>query len=242
MTQPKKKSRCFVISPIGDPDTPARRNADMVLHAIIERALPEMEVIRSDAFGHSEMITKNIINAITTYELAVVDLTDHNPNVFYELGLRHMVEMPVIPICTQGQKIPFDNMVVNTIFYDVTDYHSHTTTADKISKCAQLMLAKDYTVSNPVIAARGEINLAKSADTKDQIISALVDRVSGIERRLRNMDDAKDHALQILSSNNLTNNALTHRSSIADPNRSSLYGLNKKWWAQSEEGMEEGKK
>ena len=67
------------------------------------------------------MISDNIIEAITTHELAIADLTFHNPNVFYELGLRHMSEKPVIYICADGTKLPFDTAGVSTIFFNVAD-------------------------------------------------------------------------------------------------------------------------
>ncbi|CAA2143715.1 hypothetical protein [Hyphomicrobium sp. ghe19] len=200
------KLRCFVISPIGDERTETRKNADMVLESIIKRALePEFEVIRSDAFGHSQMITRNIIDAITTYELAVADLTTHNPNVFYELGLRHMMEKPVIPICREGEKIPFDNMGVSTIFYDISDIHSHKSAADKIRACAATVMSGSYVVSNPVTSARGEIKLAKSADDKDQVIANLSDRVGEIERRLIKAAEGARRAREIIQGDEVEN-------------------------------------
>lgn len=191
MSESAAKPRCFVISPIGDDRSVTRRDANMVLHSIIERGLkPDFEVIRSDAFGHSEIITNNIINAITTYELAVADLSDFNPNVFYELGLRHMVEKPVIAICREGTKIPFDNLGVSTIFYDVADYDSHIAAADKIAASARKMVEPGYSVSNPVISARGMMKLANSADNRDRIVVELSNRIASMEQKFERLASA----------------------------------------------------
>lgn len=154
------KPRCFVISPIGDKGSIERRHADMVLHSVLEQALPDYEVKRADAFGAAEMISDKIIEAITTHDLAVADLTFSNPNVFYELGLRHMAEKPVIHIAGDGTKLPFDNSGVSTIFFDVTDIHSHKQARDEIAKAAAVVMTKGYKVSNPVTQARGSISLS----------------------------------------------------------------------------------
>lgn len=93
---PSAKKRCFVISPIGDKGSPERRHADMVLNSIIKPALPDFEIKRADDFGTPDMITDRVVEAIIAYELVVADLTGRNPNVFYEIGLRHMLAKPII--------------------------------------------------------------------------------------------------------------------------------------------------
>jgi len=156
----------------------------MVLESIIKIALPECLVTRSDEFGAAEMISDKIIEAITTYEIAIADLTFHNPNVFYELGLRHMSEKPVIHICSEGTKLPFDNAGVSTIFFNVADVHSHKNARTKIAEAYKLVSANGYKISNPVTQARGSIALAGSADSRDILLSALVKKVEDLDSRL----------------------------------------------------------
>ncbi len=45
----------------------------------------------------------------------------HNPNVFYELAVRHAVEKPIIHVIDGRWKIPFDVGPFRTIKYDLTD-------------------------------------------------------------------------------------------------------------------------
>ncbi|RUP00115.1 hypothetical protein [Hyphomicrobium sp.] len=174
-----------MISPIGDPGSPFRLHADMVLESIIRPSLPELEVQRADEFGGPEMISDKMIEAITTCELAVADLSFLNPNVFYEVGLRHMSEKPVIHICSEGTKLPFDTYGVGTIFFDVLNYHSHLAARKKIKEAASKVLATGYKVSNPVTQARGSMALAKSADPRDVLMSNLLKEVEELKREIR---------------------------------------------------------
>lgn len=122
--------RCFVISPIGDAGSDHRKHADMTLNAIIRPALNENEsettfcVKRSDESAEIGMITDHVITEILESDLIVADLTFLNPNVFYELGIAHSVEKPVIPIAHCETKLPFDNLGMRAVMFDPTDWHS----------------------------------------------------------------------------------------------------------------------
>lgn len=53
-------------------------------------------------------ILKEIIESLVYLPLVVADLTDHNPNVFWELGVRQSFKHGTITIAKNGTKIPFD--------------------------------------------------------------------------------------------------------------------------------------
>jgi len=182
------KPRCFVISPIGAEGSDIRKQADMVLHGIIEPALGDkFDVIRSDKFGAPEMITNNIVEALSTYELAVADLSLNNENVYYELGVRHAVAKPVLHIAQVGTKLPFDTAGVATMAYDVADIHSHKRAQAELVRMANLVMAPGYRVSNPVTTATGVLALAKSGDEKDAIIARTVEQVSLLSTKVENL-------------------------------------------------------
>jgi hypothetical protein len=42
--------------------------------------------------------------------LAIADLSDPNPNVFYELAIRQAIGKPLVQIIQKDEKIPFDVM------------------------------------------------------------------------------------------------------------------------------------
>lgn len=183
MTQTTKKKTCFVISPIGDKGSDVRKHADMVLNSIIRPALPDYQVHRADELGDSAMITDKMIEAILESDLAIADLTGENPNVFYEVGLRHMAEKPIIHL-SSTTNLPFDNACVSTIFFDPKDWYSHQSAIADIKQRVEKLSEKGYKVSNPVTQARGSMKLAQSADSRDQVIFQMSERLSQLERKV----------------------------------------------------------
>ena len=62
-------------------------------------------------------INKQIMNLIYESDLVIADLTDNNPNVMYELAVRHTLGSPCIIIAEEGTKLPFDIASERTFFY-----------------------------------------------------------------------------------------------------------------------------
>lgn len=114
---------CFYISPIGDEGSEHRQHADLFLGSIVEPALEEfgLTVVRADKIGKPGMITSQIIEHVLKAKLVIADLSYHNPNVFYELCLRHVCRMPTVQIIRKADKIPFDLDQFRTIQLDTTD-------------------------------------------------------------------------------------------------------------------------
>jgi hypothetical protein len=54
----------------------------------------------------------------------VADLTERNPNVFYELAIRHAIRKPLIQIIKSDEQIPFDVAGTRTIPVDHRDLDS----------------------------------------------------------------------------------------------------------------------
>jgi len=101
---------CFYITPIGEPTSEERQHADFMLEYVIKPAVEEfgLNVVRADQMGKPGMIGKQIIEQILKARLVIADLSFHNPNVFYELCLRHTTRLPTVQIKREIDKIPFD--------------------------------------------------------------------------------------------------------------------------------------
>lgn len=114
---------CFFISPIGNADSPQRRRSDTVLKHIIEPVCKELEfqVTRVDRLNSVDKIDNTIIDYLKNSDLVIADMTEHNPNVFYEIGFRHSLEKPLIPIKEEETNIPFDLANLRTITYVTND-------------------------------------------------------------------------------------------------------------------------
>lgn len=122
----KYESTCFYITPIGDEGTEHRRHSDLFLGSFIEPALEpfKMTVVRADKIDKPGVITRQIIDYILRSRVVIADLSYHNPNVFYELALRHMIRRPVVQIIRGSDRIPFDINQMRTIVIDTTDIYS----------------------------------------------------------------------------------------------------------------------
>jgi len=64
------------------------------------------------------IVTDAIVTKIIESDLVVADLHGHNPNVMYEVAIRHATGDPIIQMIEEGEDLPFDIGGLNTIFYD----------------------------------------------------------------------------------------------------------------------------
>jgi len=114
------KKICFCIVPIGEEGTPPRLRSDEFMEFIVEEVLsPDYEIHRADQLPRPGVITTQIMQEVVTADLVVADLTGGNPNVFYELALRHVTRKPLVQFMDSTQRPPFDVAPTRTILFDI---------------------------------------------------------------------------------------------------------------------------
>lgn len=114
----KKKSTCFIITPICNKKDDIRRHVDGIIEAVIIPAIgDDYDIKVSHKMSEIGSISKQIIKEIYDSKLVIANLTNINPNVMYELAFRHSTGKPVIIIAEEGTTLPFDVSVERTIFY-----------------------------------------------------------------------------------------------------------------------------
>jgi len=93
---------------------------------IVEPALStfNLTVIRADGIDKPGIITRQVIEHLIRARLVIADLSFHNPNVFYELALRHAMRLPIVQIIRAGERIPFDVHQMRTVVVDNRDIYS----------------------------------------------------------------------------------------------------------------------
>ncbi|EKJ99720.1 hypothetical protein RBSH_04804 [Rhodopirellula baltica SH28] len=126
MAQPRT---CFIVMPIGDQDVGGtkvsakdlkRRYDDLIKEALL-RADPKLEITRADDVAVPGTITSDILTRIMHSDIVVADVTYPNPNVFYELGLRHACRIGTVIIRDKGgPRVPFDIAHLRHIEYENT--------------------------------------------------------------------------------------------------------------------------
>lgn len=122
----QRAKRCFVVSPVGDEGTEVRSRADKILRHLIRPACEAcgMEAQRSDEIQAPGLITRRIVTELLRADCVVADLTGGNPNVYYEMAIRHAVGLPAVHIAEAGEALPFDVNQYCTVFVDHRDLDS----------------------------------------------------------------------------------------------------------------------
>lgn len=148
---------CFYMTPIGEEGSDQRRHSDLFLSCVVEPAIETLglKIVRADQIGKSGMIGAQIVEHVLRSRLVVVDLSFHNPNVFYELCLRHVSGLPTVHIIRQADKIPFDIAQCRTIEIDTTDIYSlvpklETHRSEIALHARQALENESQTADNPI--------------------------------------------------------------------------------------------
>ncbi|WP_410513454.1 hypothetical protein PaeBR_03060 [Paenibacillus sp. BR2-3] len=172
-------NRCFIVTPIGDELSDIRRASEGVIDSIIIPVLTELgyssENIKvAHRISKSGSITKQVIQRILEDELVIANLTHLNPNVMYELAIRHAARKPVIQICEIGTKLPFDVIEERTIFY-TNDLSGVSKFKEELSGMVSALDDTDEITDNPIYRIINGILIQESAinDTQKYIAKKL---------------------------------------------------------------------
>lgn len=106
---------CFVLMPFTDLLTPIYEDH---IKPTVEKA--ELRCERADEILGTGLITWDIWEKINRARFLIAELTDRNPNVFYELGLAHALSKNVILLTQSMEFVPFDLKSLRCIDYDFT--------------------------------------------------------------------------------------------------------------------------
>jgi tetratricopeptide (TPR) repeat protein len=116
---------CFVVMPIKK-DTSEEYRHYKTLYDEWIKPIPEgknYKVIRADDIQRSGLITQDVILGLASADLVIADLTDLNPNVFYELGVRHALR-------GQGTIMLLDESRTQDVPFDISPYRVIKFTSD----------------------------------------------------------------------------------------------------------------
>ncbi len=190
-SSPTCDKTCFVVSPIGAEKSDIRRRADQVLKYIIRpvaRAEPfGYHVVRADDIADPGLITSQVFRHLLEDQLVVADLTGHNPNVFYELAIRHAVAKPVVQMIATGQALPFNVNASRTILFDINDLDSVENAKQELRKQIAATEASDFRTDSPLGHALQVSQLEGDADPQVRAAGAILDRLDLIESRIHRM-------------------------------------------------------
>lgn len=195
------KKKCFVVCPIGEEGSEIRKNSDQLLKHVIAPALKELDfdIERSDLINHTGKIDSVIIEKLNSSELVIADLSGLNANVFYEVGYRAALGLPMIQIMNKETVLPFDVSTTRTISYNLTDLDAVDSTVKSIKNTAKTFDFEKTKSSRPAI----------KQDTLETILQMLLkiqDDISSIDSKVSSSENS---AVSVLADKLSQNNVKT---------------------------------
>lgn len=189
------KKTCFIITPIGEQGSDTFRKASGVIESVIKPVLESYnygDIKVAHEIAESGMISTQIINRIVDADLVIANLTDKNPNVMYELCLRHIVAKPIIHICEEGTVLPFDIKDNRTIFYK-NDMMGTDELSKKLNIFIKSISYEDEYRDNPIYTALQYNSLLKyngssEESEKNKLLLSILDGIEEIKHDVREQE------------------------------------------------------
>ncbi|MBP2564501.1 hypothetical protein J2766_001060 [Agrobacterium tumefaciens] len=191
MADKAEKKTCFVVSPIGAAGSTERIHADWLLEGIIKPVFdanyPDFDVVRADKMPAPGMIDSQIIEHLLDADLVIADITTLNPNVFYEIGIRHMAQKPVVHMVLEDAPIPFDIKIFKHIPFSVKTPQGLVFAMEALKDALDAVFHPDFKVDNPVTRTRARAELEVAGTPTEKI---LLGELDSINSRLQVMEYA----------------------------------------------------
>lgn len=108
---------CFVVMPFA---APLGNHYKLIYEPAIAKAGLRPVRADSDIFATGKIIDQ-VWMGINSAKVLVAELTSRNANVFYELGIAHALQKPVVLISANEEDVPFDVRHIRVIYYDIHD-------------------------------------------------------------------------------------------------------------------------
>lgn len=173
----------------------------------------------------AHMIHGEIIKNLSTADLVLVDLSSHNPNVFFELGVRTSLNLPIALVMDEHTDIPFDTSGINTYTYD-SNLRGWEIESQQQSLAQHVRKSHDScSGQNPLWRQFGLTIKAQEPDAKESPLEAKMDLLTSqmlnLQARLEHDREIREHE-RILLQGEITrsiDNATWSQLQQQDPSR-----------------------
>jgi hypothetical protein len=186
-TSPDKT--CFVISPIGEENSQERLRSDEVFELIIAPAAERhgLTAFRADQMQTSgRQITSEVISQLLTARVVVADLTGPNANVFYELGIRHAAQLPVMLLAEAGAPIPFNVHGLRVITYSIRGAETRKA-RDVLWTQLGTVLDPNHRVYSPVETTIQLMRLSEGSDPTRGLLQTMNAQLESLQTALQEL-------------------------------------------------------
>jgi hypothetical protein len=134
------------------------------------------------------MITSQVIQHVVNDALVVADLTERNPNVFYELAIRHALRKPLVQIIRKGEAIPFDVAGTRTIYVDHKDLDSVESAKNEIIEQIKALEKDSSDIETPISISLDLQLLRQSEKPEERSLADLVAAVVELRASLSKIE------------------------------------------------------
>lgn len=102
-----KKPVCMFIGPYGQNESDQELRNDLA-HIVCRAVSEEYEFVPFTDATRADMIS-DLFSTLINAEMVVVDMRGYNPNVMYEIGIRHAFNKPTLLLLDEGApQLPWD--------------------------------------------------------------------------------------------------------------------------------------
>lgn len=213
--------RCFVMMPFSDQGDYPKGHFTKVYEQIFAPAIIKAGYTpyRVDENTISDSIIDKIFEGVQNCEMALCDLSNRNPNVLYELGLRQAYNKPVVLVKDEKTENIFDVSAISTISYSSNRLYENVVEAQekiceslkstgegKDTTLIQFVRAKEASYENikvnkddtvnimlqSIMKELQRLNATQRNDSKADTEETMVARIYIDEKDLVTTDDIKD--------------------------------------------------
>lgn len=183
-----EREKCFVMMPISDQGDYSKGHFSKVYEQIIKPAVEAAgyEAYRVDDNKISDTIMSKIFDAIQNCPMAVCDMSNRNPNVLYELGLRQAYDKPVVLMQDDKTERIFDVSGISTVSYNNVRLYENVLEAKEELRKAIVATkeGKQASIAKIVKAKAADFSLIQvSSEDKTQLMfTEIINRLQILEQ------------------------------------------------------------
>jgi hypothetical protein len=182
---------CYVLDAFGQPGSLERQHADSVfgllVQPVLESHFKDFEIRRFGQISSVDLVDTQVINQLFESDLVIADLSYLTANVFYQLGMRHTIQKPIIHLVKEGERIPFDIRLLRAISFSLTSAGRLRQAQEQLRTSLNEACSENYRGMSPVTMARPNLQYDNYADMDNLRSKGKSPSDAGVFLRFRNI-------------------------------------------------------
>lgn len=172
---------------------------------------------RADKSARSEEIITHIIENLATSDIVIADLSGRNPNVFYELGVRHAISNRTILISENIDDVPFDLRGIRAIKYTY-DPENMLKFKTLLGEAINQVLSDPNRIDNPVrryiMTSETEKIMKQTKPPSYEIVNNILSEISFLKNEFNNQTKEIRNVLNLITSNDINEIGISNEAEL----------------------------